>query len=90
MENPTNKASKTGAPAILEADISSSAPHDAPNGDERDERPPSDRGGITLPDHAGGLSIAGEGVAVLGGLAILTLGLLLLQAALATPAHPLA
>ena len=43
-----------------------------------------------MPDHAGGLSIAGEGVAVLGGLAILTLGLLLLQAALATPAHPLA
>lgn len=42
-----------------------------------------------MPEHAGRLSLAGEGVAVLGGLVILTLGLLLLQAALAAPAHPL-
>ncbi|WPZ35747.1 nickel/cobalt transporter [Thalassobaculum sp. OXR-137] len=42
-----------------------------------------------LPDHAGRLSLASEAVAVLGGLAILVLGLLLLQAVLTAPAHPL-
>ncbi|WP_051245216.1 nickel/cobalt transporter [Thalassobaculum salexigens] len=42
-----------------------------------------------MPAHAGGLSLAAEGVAVLGGLAILVLGLLLLQAVLSAPAHPL-
>lgn len=42
-----------------------------------------------MPEHAGGLSLAVEGVAVLGGLVILVLGLLLLQAVLVAPAHPL-
>ncbi len=42
-----------------------------------------------MPDHSGRLSLAGEAVAVLGGTAILMLGILLLQAALSTPAHPL-
>ncbi|MFX4219883.1 MAG: nickel/cobalt transporter [Thalassobaculum sp.] len=42
-----------------------------------------------MPEHAGRLSLAGEGVAVAGGIVILILGLLLLQAALAAPAHPL-
>jgi nickel/cobalt exporter len=42
-----------------------------------------------MPEHAGRLSLAGEGVAVAGGIVILVLGLLLLQAALAAPAHPL-
>lgn len=42
-----------------------------------------------MPDHANRLSIAGEGVAVIGGMVILMLGLLLLQTALAAPAHPL-
>lgn len=42
-----------------------------------------------MPEHAGRLSAAGETVAVLGGIVILVLGILLLQAALVTPAHPL-
>lgn len=42
-----------------------------------------------MPEHAGRLSLAGEGVAMAGGIVILVLGLLLLQAALAAPAHPL-
>lgn len=42
-----------------------------------------------MPEHAGGLSLAAECVAVLGGLVILVLGLLLLQAVLSTPVHPL-
>lgn len=42
-----------------------------------------------MPEHAGGLSLAAEGVAVAGGLTILVLGLLLLQAVLGAPAHPL-
>lgn len=43
-----------------------------------------------MPDHAGRMSLAGELVAVLGGVAILLLGLLLLQAVLTAPVHPLA
>lgn len=42
-----------------------------------------------MPEHAGGLSLAAEAVAVLGGLTILVLGLLLLQGALSAPVHPL-
>ncbi|MDF1794351.1 MAG: nickel/cobalt transporter [Thalassobaculaceae bacterium] len=42
-----------------------------------------------MPDHAGRLSLVGESVAVLGGIVILVMGLLLLQAALGAPAHPL-
>lgn len=42
-----------------------------------------------MPEHAGRFSLAGEGIAVLGGLVILTLGLLLFQAALSAPTHPL-
>lgn len=42
-----------------------------------------------MPDHAGRFGLVGEAVAVLGGAAILTLGLLLLQAALTVPVHPL-
>ena len=41
-----------------------------------------------MPEHAGRLSLAAEAVAVAGGLLILVLGLLLLQAALTAPAHP--
>lgn len=41
-----------------------------------------------MPDHAGRLSLVAEAVAVLGGLAILVLGLLLLQAVWSAPAHP--
>ena len=42
-----------------------------------------------LPDRAGRLTMALDLVAVLGGLVILTIGILMLQAALTVPAHPL-
>ncbi len=46
--------SKTPENQSSEAEKSSSASHDAPNGDERDEREPADKASIALPAHVAG------------------------------------
>ena len=54
MENPTNKGNKTGALTAPDAEISSSAPDDTPNSNERDERAYSYGTSIALPSHVAG------------------------------------
>ncbi len=54
MSRLTNNGTKIEGSGGSEAEISSSAPHGAPNNDERDERTTQDRASITLPAHVAG------------------------------------
>ena len=54
MGSLTNSGTKIEDSDAPEAEISSSASRDAPNGNERDEREPEGRGTIALPSHVAG------------------------------------
>jgi integrase len=54
MRNPTDKGSKIESSNVPQAEISSSAPLDGPNDDERDERAALDEASIGLPSHVAG------------------------------------
>lgn len=54
MRNPTDKGSKIESSNVPQAEISSSAPLDGPNDDERDERAALDEASIALPSHVAG------------------------------------
>jgi len=54
MRNPTDKGSKIESSNVPQAEISSSAPFDGPNDDERDDRAALDEASIALPSHVAG------------------------------------
>ena len=54
MGSLTNSSTKIEKPDTPEAEISSSASHDAPNGNERDEKATPDGASIALPSHVAG------------------------------------
>jgi hypothetical protein len=54
MGSLTNNGTKISASDVSEAEISISAPYDAPNSDERNERTSRDGASIALPAHVAG------------------------------------